>query len=51
MRFDIRINNDLEGWEIIEIDAIMSDKGLEDAIVATFYDKIHAVAYLNFLNG
>jgi len=51
MKFDIRINDELEGFDIIELDGIRWDEGNEDAIVATFYDKKKAIAYVNMLNS
>ena len=51
MRFYIKANPDLEGWNIIEKDGIQSEEGFEDSVIATFYEFERVVLYCDLLNG
>ena len=51
MRFYIKANQDLEGWNIIEKDGIQSEEGFEDSVIATFYEFERVVLYCDLLNG
>lgn len=48
----IGLNDELEGWEVMEKDAIHTeDYGAEDTVVATFYDYEKALDYEEYLNS
>jgi hypothetical protein len=51
MKFVIKVNQELEGWDIVEVNGIQSDEGFEDSVVATFYEQERAILYCKILNG
>ncbi len=44
---EIRINNEKECYQLLEIDGIKSDEGIENAIIADIYDIKEFQRYLN----
>ena len=50
-RFFLVENEELEGFDLMDRDAIKSPEGLEDAVVATFYELDKAVLLTSILNG
>lgn len=50
-KFLLKTNDELEGWDVIERDGIQSEEGVEDSVVATFYEKDKAFKYLGTLNN
>ncbi len=36
MQFEIRVNDELEGWDLISLNSIETEEGLEDEVIATF---------------
>lgn len=49
-KYLIKINDELEGWDVIEKSGIESEEGNEDSVVATFYEYDKAVNYVKRLN-
>lgn len=49
-KFYIRVNEDFEGWDVIEREGIESEEGNEDSHVATFYDQEKLIQYMLLLN-
>lgn len=50
MKFELMVNDELEGWDIVENGGIDSDEGVEDSVIATFYEREKAYLYLSILN-
>ena len=50
-KYYLQNNNDLEGWDVLERDGIHMEEGWEDSVIATFYEKVKALKYVEFLNN
>jgi len=49
MLYEIKVNQDDESWEVIAKHSIESEEGVEDELVAVFYDKKQLNAFTRVL--
>lgn len=50
LKYSIEVNEELEGYDIIERDSIETEEGNGDRVMATFYEKDEAYVFVNILN-